>query len=209
MKTGEITIYEQKDGTHAFLPFWLPERRVGNFQIRQKTYAKGSKLTAVSMRNALFMGLNPANIELEHDTIAHFLYEKDGDEDPDGINGLWMSTRPQEIEQHNRQLAKAEGDVLVGGLGLGLAVGILHNNPRVDKIIVIEKSPDVIKLVKPYLPQGKTTVIRADLFTYLQKVKRDGGLFDFAFYDIHTPTSQFLITTTTKPLRRRGAGPSS
>jgi hypothetical protein len=36
----------------------------------------------------------------------------------------WMSTLPQEIEQHERQLANFHGDVLVGGLGLGLAIAL-------------------------------------------------------------------------------------
>jgi hypothetical protein len=35
-----------------------------------------------------------------------------------------MTTNPQEIEQHERQLDNFHGDVLVGGLGLGLAIAL-------------------------------------------------------------------------------------
>jgi len=47
------------------------------------------------------------------------------------------------------------GNVLVGGLGLGLIVYSLRINPHVKKIDVVEINEDVIKLIAPLLPKSK------------------------------------------------------
>jgi len=128
-----------------------------------------------------------------------------------------MSTMPQEIEQHERQLARAHGDVLVGGLGLGLACALLSKNRRVRSITCVEKNADIIKLVRPYLargfgflrgklPQPRIVVVQDDLFNFLKGAKRDRQRFDFAFYDIWCPTGERVLTEFVLPLRKASIG---
>jgi hypothetical protein len=105
--------------------------------------------------------------------------------------------------------------VLVGGLGLGLAVGILRLNPKVKSITVVEINPDVIRLVgtsamhhpvKNDMDGKKTRIVRADLFRYLKTAKANGLKYDFAFYDTWCPTGQRVLITDTLPLRRLSEG---
>jgi len=189
----KMTLWEHPDGSHSFLPFWLPTGRSGKWSIDKQIVPEGTELTVVSMRNAIFMGLPHSKIKVNRETVIHHLYEGES---------LWMSDRPQEIEQAYRQLAKAEGKVLVGGLGIGLAAAVLHANPKVRHITVIEKEQDVIKLVAPYLPQGKIITVEGELFGFLREAKASGFKYDFAFYDIWTPTSQFILFETLMPLRQ-------
>lgn len=58
------------------------------------------------------------------------------------------------------------GKVMVGGLGLGLVVHHLINNPKVTEIDVIEKNTDVIRLIHPLIDRKdkKVTLIEGDIF---------------------------------------------
>lgn len=73
----------------------------------------------------------------------------------------------------------AKGDVLIAGLGIGLIIKAVIYEPRITSITVIEKSPNVIKLVKPHLDHPKLTVIEDDIFTW-----RSGFNFDTIYFDI-------------------------
>jgi hypothetical protein len=66
------------------------------------------------------------------------------------------------------KLAEAcEGRTLVGGLGLGLILHHLANNEDVTQIDVVEINPDVIHLIKPYLPKDpRVNIICDDVFKY-------------------------------------------
>lgn len=64
---------------------------------------------------------------------------------------------------------EAGGNVLISGLGLGVVVDSMLATPgsRVEHIIVIERSPDVIALVAPHVEsrwRGRLTIIEADAF---------------------------------------------
>ena len=201
-KRIDIPIYAFRGG-QQFLPYPLPPGRKGAYRIETHIEPAGKSLTIVSIRNAIFMGLQPQKLALDAPTTIHKLRYHPNDAD----HGVWMTTQPQEIEQHQRQLSKAHGHVLLGGLGLGLAVGILQSNEKVKSITVVEKAKDVIDLVAPHLPREKElNVIHADLFAHLlaQSIMGDG--YDFAFYDIWAPTGQTVITSHTLPLRRLSRG---
>lgn len=206
-KPEPISVYERGDGTDQTLPFNLPEGRLGPYRIETKIEPANTRLCVVSMRNAIFMGLKPCEMRHGRPLVIHKLrYHRRNDE---ANHGVWMTTLPQEVEQHRRQLKHAHGHVLVGGLGLGLAVGILHDNPAVQSITVIEKSKHVIDLVEPYLPAARfsTKVIHDDLFKWLVAARALGHVgFDFAFYDIWETTGQMVLTTHTMPLRRLSIG---
>jgi hypothetical protein len=110
-----------------------------------------------------------------------------------------MSDTPDEIRDHMGPVAEAErrrGHVLINGLGLGMVAAAILNaelhceecsgyphrggctcepvadRPKrytVDKVTVIENSPDVIALVGPTLKErygDRLEIIEADAFTY-------------------------------------------
>lgn len=190
-----VKIYDMADGRHQFLPFELPEGRRGKLRIRHEVKKKGEKEIVVSLRNAIFMGLKPASYVLDQDVIIHKLEE--------GDHGTWMTSHLQEVEQHERQLARFSGHVLVGGLGLGLAAALLQEKDAVQSITVVEKSKEVIKLVKPYLRWcDKLAVFNEDLFDWLKQKRH----YDYAFFDIWCPTGERIIRQFTLPLRQAALG---
>jgi hypothetical protein len=69
------------------------------------------------------------------------------------------------------------GDVLITGLGLALVAEAILREPhsRVNRVTIIEKSADVIRLVAPYLEArhpGKVEVIEADAFVWKPPLER-------------------------------------
>jgi hypothetical protein len=195
-----LNVYQQgPDGEFTFLPYDLPVGAKGSVKITRDIEPKGKKLPIVSMRNAIFMGLKPASVILDRDVVVHHLNEHDSN---GKLVAGWMSTMPQEIEQHERQLARAHGDVLVGGLGLGLSVAILSENPKVRSIVVVEQNQDVIDLVWRHIPKKSASIVCDDLFKYLKRIRKNNVRFDFAFYDVWCPTGQFAHQQFVMPLRK-------
>lgn len=192
-----------QDGRFHSPGLTLPESKSGNWSIRHVITPPGEKLIIVSIRNAMFMGMKPAYTVAPGEVVTVELHEH-GDEGDKG----WMSDSPQEVEQHTRQLAKARGRVLVGGLGIGLAVAILARNRKVREIVVVEKSPDVVRLVAPHAwefvksrARGVSlAVLNTCLFEYLKM--NHTSSFDFAFLDIWMPTGQTVLADTVLPLRK-------
>lgn len=97
-----------------------------------------------------------------------------------------MSDTPAEIRDHSYFVHKAEGNVLVNGLGLGWIVEALLQKPGIKTIVVIEKSSDVIKLVKQHYydkcPKNKYLIIvHADAFDFKPQ---KGQRFNAVWHDI-------------------------
>lgn len=88
-----------------------------------------------------------------------------------------------ELETHYNFIKRASGNVLVTGLGLGCAIRGLLINPKVKHITCIEKSGDVLKLIQPYMPKDKLTIIQADALEWTKKNKFS---FDCAWHDLWT-----------------------
>lgn len=81
-----------------------------------------------------------------------------------------MSDVPAEMRDHIDAVLNAKGDCLVNGLGLGMVVQAMLFKNEVNSVTVIEKSPDVIKLVAPHYQErfGKRfTVIESDALQYV------------------------------------------
>ena len=102
-------------------------------------------------------------------------------------NTIVMSDTPAEIADHSYFVrSRAKGNVLINGLGLGWAVEALLQSEKVKTITVVEKSKDVINLVKQHYydkcPKDKYLIIvHADALDY--KPKR-GQRFDAVWHDI-------------------------
>lgn len=96
-----------------------------------------------------------------------------------------MSNTPAEISDHQDFIMKANGNILVAGLGLGMVVKALLKKDNVLHITVVEKSSDVIKLVAPFYQDNRVSIINNDIFDYKPACK-----FDFAWFDIWTYISE-------------------
>jgi hypothetical protein len=84
-------------------------------------------------------------------------------------NTIVMSDTPDEIRDHMEAIEKAQGAVLITGLGLGVVVQAMLRKPEVTNVTVIEKSPEVIALVAPHYQQQfgeRLAIIQADAFTW-------------------------------------------
>lgn len=95
-----------------------------------------------------------------------------------------MSDTPDEIRDHLGAIGNAHGDVLINGLGLGVVLQAVARKPEVNKVTVIEKSPDVITLVAPYythLYGDKIEIIEDDALNFKPA---KGSRFDMVWNDI-------------------------
>ena len=93
-----------------------------------------------------------------------------------------MSDTPAEIRDHSYFVHKAKDNVLINGLGLGWIVEALFQKKEVKTIVVVEKSKDVIDLVKQHYydkcPKDKYIIIvHADALEFKpQKGQRFGAV---------------------------------
>lgn len=104
-------------------------------------------------------------------------------------NGIeWMAIKPNEIETMKKPIEKAEGNVLVYGLGLGYYAYMISLKSNVNYITIIERDESVISLFKDYiLPQfenrNKIKIIQCDAFEYAENKAREEK-YDFVFVDL-------------------------
>lgn len=94
-----------------------------------------------------------------------------------------MEDTPFELQTHLGFVMRAHGRVLITGLGLGCVIRGLLANPRVDQVICIENSKDVLKLVGPYMPKDRLTIIETDALDWAARNKEK---FDCAWHDLWT-----------------------
>lgn len=124
-------------------------------------------------------------------------------------NGIWMAINPNEIFTMKEAIAKAHGEVITYGLGLGYFAYMVHLKNEVTSITIIEKDKNVINLfnkhIRRYFNEGKCpiNIIHSDAF----KVKYD-KTYDFAFVDIyHNPEDglpifiKFIANKNTLPIK--------
>lgn len=86
-----------------------------------------------------------------------------------GSWGVVMSDTPDERRDHLEIMWAAKGRVLLNGLGLGCVLQCCARSEKVEKVTVVEKNEDVIKLVWPHYCErfgDKIEVVHADAFEY-------------------------------------------
>lgn len=123
------------------------------------------------------------------------------------INGsIMMSDTGMERHSNMGVVRKARGRVLIGGLGLGMIIHPIAAKSEVESITIIEKSPDVIKLVAQTLPK-KATVIEADIFEWKppKEVKYDCLYFDI-WYGISTSNLKEMTRLNRRFARAKAPG---
>lgn len=119
------------------------------------------------------------------------------------LNGsLVMSNTPMEKRTNSEFVFNATGDVLIGGLGIGLIIMPLLEKNEVKSITVLEKYQDVIDCVlpqlKPYDKKNKLKVICADCFEWKTKNK-----YDTIYLDIWAYINKDVYNEEMKPLKRK------
>ena len=112
-------------------------------------------------------------------------------------NGIeWMTITPNEVETMREPIAKCRGRVLTLGLGLGYFAFHASQKDEVERVVVVERSHDVIDIFKTYLlPQfpnaDKIEIVEADAFLYMEE-KMPRGNFDYVFADLWHDASDGL-----------------
>lgn len=93
--------------------------------------------------------------------------------------GLVMSDTYMERMSNREFINKANGKVLIAGLGLGLVIYNIIDKDEVKEITVIENNQDVIDLVSDKFQNPKLTIICDDIYEWNHnKVKYDTIYFD-------------------------------
>lgn len=128
---------------------------VGIFEVTQKD-VDIVRLRDLINRSSEYYGFEPG----KYARLCH--RNADGSRGPTIMSDTWM-----ERVTNTEFVRTAKGDVLIGGLGIGMVLLAVQDKPEVDSIIVVEKEQEVIDLVKPQLPlNDKVTIVHADIFTW-------------------------------------------
>lgn len=93
-----------------------------------------------------------------------------------------MSDTYSEYLEHEPLWNNMTGDVLIGGLGLGLVNHKLIQNPNITSVTIIEKYQEVVDLVWDHCPKdNRFNLIVADVETW-----NPTGTWDCAWFDTWT-----------------------
>lgn len=98
------------------------------------------------------------------------------------FDGCVMSDTPMEHRTNMEIIRKANGDVLIGGLGIGMILLPLIEKEEVKSITIIEKYKDIIEMIQPQLElKNKVKIIHGDI---LENSFPRGTKFDTIYFDI-------------------------
>lgn len=112
-----------------------------------------------------------------------------------------MSDTNMEKRTNYRFCCNAHGDVLIGGLGIGMIVLAIQDNPKVNSITILEKSNEVIQLVGEQLPlNSKVRIINADVFEWKPP---KGKKFNCIYMDIWNWINSDVYRKEMIPLTRK------
>ena len=118
-------------------------------------------------------------------------------------NKCVMSDTPMEKRTNMDFYCNAYGDVLIGGLGIGMIVLAIQDKPEVKSITVIEKYQEVIDMVASQLDfNDKVRMICADVFEWKpeKEVK-----YNVSYMDIWNCVDEDVYEKEMKPLKRKYA----
>ena len=95
--------------------------------------------------------------------------------------GIVMSDTPDEMRDHQEFVWRATGNVLINGLGLGMALAAILKKPDVKAVAIIEIDTDVIALIGPAFAKERVSIIQADAFSWTPP---KGERYNTAWHDI-------------------------
>lgn len=144
----------------------LKEGKVGNFQLKKRVIEPGTVLPIYHREGMI----TKAKYEFNYPIITLMEGEH-----------LWMSDTQLEIESLRGAVEFARGDVLIGGLGIGLLPTLIRDKHKVGTIDIIELHQEVTDLVFHQIATPKMSIINDDIFHYLDTTTKR---YDFIHIDI-------------------------
>lgn len=118
---------------------------------------------------------------------------------------IWMSLNPNEIKTMAPYIKKAQGDVLVLGLGMGYVAFMMALKKEVKSVTIIEKDSNVINifnnLIWPnFKNKNKIQIINDDAINYL---KRKQNKYNYIFADLwHSPDDGLPLFVEIKKINK-------
>lgn len=97
-------------------------------------------------------------------------------------NETMMSETPMEHRTNLDFVCKAHGDVLIGGLGIGMIIMAIQDICSVKSITVLENNENVIKACSSLPFNEKVKIINEDVFKFKPTQKYDCVYMDIWFY---------------------------
>jgi hypothetical protein len=118
---------------------------------------------------------------------------------------LVMSDTPMELATNLEAVRRANGRVLLAGLGLGVILVPMLASRRVRHVTVVEREPDVIALVGPAFAEqvasGRLEIIEADIERWRPP---RGARYDTIYFDIWPQLSVANLPAIARLHRRFG-----
>lgn len=128
---------------HAMRADAIPARKMGLWEVRKVLLGKELIEPATERWHAKARRTPPGAYTLLFRTTTATLHM--------GAGECVMNDFPCELRTHLGFVMRAHGRVLVTGLGLGCVLRGLNMNPNVTHIDVVERDPDVVRMVFPHL----------------------------------------------------------
>lgn len=114
-----------------------------------------------------------------------------------------MSNTSMEKRTNMEFCCKANGDILIGGLGIGMIIMAIQDEDEVTSITVLEKNQEVIDMVDSQLSfNSKVSIINADVYEWKP---RKGQRFDCIYMDIWNYVNSDIYRKEMLPLKRKYA----
>ena len=158
-----------KPGFLHELGLYKTPQEVGNIKIKQEFIDK-DRLKFNRLRDSI-NGRNN-HMDVEEFTVTQLIVGWD----------VMMSDTTMEMVTNSEFMRRANGRVLIAGLGLGIVVHIIQDLKAVDEIVIIEKSKDIIDMVTKEMKfNDKVKIINDDIFEWQPK---RGEKFDTMWFDI-------------------------
>lgn len=165
----------------------IPEGKRGSWSVRRFSVSdRESKMTQ-------FQAMQHGRGHVPPGTYTELRHER---------RGVIMSDTPDEMRDHQEFVWRAAGNILINGLGLGMALASILKKPEVKGVTIIEVDRDVIALVGPsFAGDRRVAIINADAFLW-QPPK--GEQYNVVWHDIWDNICGDNLPQMTKLKRKYG-----
>lgn len=157
-------------GTYPFIMSkLLKQGRMGKFAIEKEIISSGTVMDGFDRQRRK---LDQVTCNFDYPVVK---LTEDGN--------IWMSDIPFEVESSTGAIEAAKGDVLIGGLGIGLLPTLMKD--KVTRIDIVEVNQEVIDLVFHLVATEKMKIIHDDILHYLTSTEKR---YDFICIDVWQDT---------------------
>lgn len=113
---------------------------------------------------------------------------------------LMMTDTDLELRTNQEFIDNAKGDVLIGGLGIGLLIKNLESKLESGEVIsltIVEYNIDILTLVRPIfsemISKYNIKLVNGDIFTWIDSIDSNVVCFDTIYFDIWSSISPDLL----------------